>query len=244
MSGHSKWAKTHRKKEATDAKRGAIFTKMGNLITIAAKEGGSDMESNFKLRLAVEKAKSNNMPKDNIERAIKRGTGGNGEGVILEEITYEGFGPGGSTFVIETITDNKNRTVSDVKSALTKNGGQLGGPNSVLWQFERKGYISIDNSQLEGKDPDELELNLIDAGAQDITKDEDSLEVYTAPDALQKVEENIKKLGIEIQESSLSYRAKDETKIDDQSIKEKIEKLYSALDDIEDVNNIYINASW
>ncbi|MDO8669474.1 MAG: YebC/PmpR family DNA-binding transcriptional regulator [Candidatus Buchananbacteria bacterium] len=244
MSGHSKWAKVHRQKTVTDAKRGAIFTKLGNLVTIAAKEGGADVESNFKLRLAVEKARQANMPKDNIDRAIKRGAGtGDGKN-ILEEITYEVFGPAGSVFIVETITDNKNRTVSDLKNILGKNNGQLGGPNSVLWQFERKGVILIDKNQLSGKSLDDLELGLIDAGAEDISKNDEGWEVITATDKLQDIEKNIKDLNISTQESSLGFKPKDDLIISDPAIQEKVEKLYSALEDLDDVNNIYTNASW
>jgi len=241
MSGHSKWAKVHRQKTATDAKKGAIFTKLGNLITVAAKEGGGDLNSNFKLRLAVEKARIANMPKDNIERAIKRGTGAGGDKLILEEITYEGFGPAGTTFVVETITDNKNRTVSEIKTAFSKNGGQLAGPNSVLWQFERNGLIYITSDQLRNKDLDQLELDLIDAGAQDIKKVTDEWEIVTAPDHLQIVEKSIKSLGFNINESVLGYRAKEEITITDEIILEKINKLYSAIEDVDDVSNIYTN---
>ena len=240
MSGHSKWAKTHRQKAATDAKRGAIFTKLGNLITIAASEGGGDdMDSNFKLRLAVEKARAANMPKDNIQRAIDRGTGKGNDGVSLEEATYEAFGPDNSAFIIEAVTDNKNRTISDIKIALNKNGGNLAGPNSVAWQFDRKGLITINT---ENKNKDELELGVIDAGADDISKDNENneWEVITPPDSLQVVEENIKKLDIEISDSILGYKAKDEITTDSP---EKIEKLFDALDDIDDVTNIYTNVA-
>jgi len=243
MSGHSKWAKVHRQKTATDAKRGAIFTKLGNLITVATKEGGNDIENNFKLRLVVEKARAANMPKDNIERAIKRGAGlGDGKNV-LEEITYEIFGPQGSAFIVETITDNKNRTISDLKSTLSKNNGQLGGPNSVIWQFDRLGIILIDIDQLANKNLDDLELSLIDTGAQDIIKSADGWEVITDMDQLQTVEKNIKNLGININESSLGYKPKDGLTITDSVIKEKIEKLYNALDDLDDINNIYSNVN-
>ncbi|NCN07792.1 YebC/PmpR family DNA-binding transcriptional regulator [Candidatus Falkowbacteria bacterium] len=244
MSGHSKWAKVHRQKSVADSKKGAVFTKLGNLITIAAKEGGGDTENNFKLRLAVEKARAANMPKDNIERAIKRGAGtGDGKNV-LEEITYEVFGPNNSLFIIETITDNKNRTVSDLKTVLSKNNGQLGGPNSVIWQFERKGIILIDNSQIFNINTEDLELNLIDAGAEDIKKSDDGLEIITASDKLQEVEKNIKKLNIEINESLLGFKPKDELNIIDQDAQDKIEKLYNTIDDLDDVNNIYTNANW
>lgn len=241
MSGHSKWAKVHRQKTATDAKKGAVFTKLGNLITLAAKEGGGDLESNFKLRLAVEKAKGANMPKDNIERAIKRGGGGGGEGVVLEEITYEGFGPAGSIFVVETITDNKNRTVSEVKSAFSKNGGQLAGANSVLWQFEKKGLIFIGSEQLKNKNWEQLELDLIDAGAEDIKKNADEWKIITTPDRWPVAEKNIKALNIGIGESLLGYQAKKEIIITDKIILEKINKLDSALKELDDVSNIYTN---
>lgn len=244
MSGHSKWAKVHRQKTVTDAKKGAIFTKLGNLITIAAKEGSSDIENNFKLRLAVEKARQANMPKDNIERAIKRGAGSGDGKNTLEEITYEIFGPGGSLFIVEAITDNKNRTVSDLKTILGKNGGQLGGPNSVLWQFKRSGLILIDQNQLTNKNLDDLELNLIDAGADDINKSEDGWEIITAPDKLQAVESNLKKINIDIKESSLGFKPKDVLNVTDQILQEKIEKLYGALEEIDDINNIYTNAQW
>ena len=242
MSGHSKWAKTHRQKEATDAKRGAIFTKIGHLITMAAKESGSDLESNFKLRLVVDKARAANMPKDNIQRAINRGTGEGGDGAVLEEATYEAFGPGGSTFIIETITDNKNRTITDVKIAVSKNGGQMGGANSVSWQFERKGLIIVDNEQIKDKNADELELELIDAGAEDISRKED-LEIITVADQLQVVTENLKKLEIEVKESSLIYKAKEELQIEDETVSKKIANLYEAIDNVDDVVNIYTNAN-
>jgi len=242
MSGHSKWAKTHRKKEVADAKRGAIFTKFGNAITLAAKQGGSDLDSNFSLRLIVEKARAANMPKDNIDKAIKRGTGEGGNGAVLEEATYEAFGPRGTTFIIETITDNKNRTITDVKIAVSKNGGQMGGANSVAWMFERKGSITIDP---QNKNQDELELSVIDAGAEDIDKHaEDEWEIFTAADQLQNVITHLKDSGIAISESSLTYRAKEEIPITDEGTKERIERIYSALDDLDDVNNIYTNATW
>lgn len=245
MSGHSKWAKTHRQKAVTDAKRGAIFTKLANLITIAVKEGKSgDLESNFKLRLVVDKARAANMPKDNIDRAIKRGTGTGGEGVTLEENIYEVFGPINTTFIVETITDNKNRTIADLKSVLNKNGGQLGGLNTVLWQYNRLGLIFIDQDKLAGKDLDELELALIDAGADDLIKSEDEWEVITAPDRLQEVEKNIKQLKLEIRESAIGYRAKNELRIEKLEDQERIAKLYGVLEDLDDVNNIYTNATW
>lgn len=239
MSGHSKWAKTHRKKEVADSKKGAIFTKLGNLITIAAKQGGTDIDGNFQLRLEVDKAKAANMPKENIERAIKRGGGGT-DGVNLEEVTYEIIGPSGTAFIAESITDNKNRTVSNLKSALNKNGVQLGGPNSALWMFERKGLIIITPSG----SADELELAIIDAGAQDIIQEDEEWEIYTQSEDLQKVEKVIKSLNIEVKESNLTYKAKDEINVTDPVLQEKVERIYSVIDDLEDINNVYTNANW
>ena len=238
MSGHSKWATTHRTKEAADAKRGAAFTKISNLITLAARAGGGDSESNFQLRLAMEKAREANMPKANIEKAISRGTGG-GEAGSLAEVVYEIIGPAGSTFVVEAVTDNKNRTVGELKAAINKNGGQLGGPNSALWMFKRQGEIIIEAPTGEA---DEWELKIIDAGAEDLVIGETEWEIYSAPEALPKVAEAIKAIGLTVKESSLIYRPKEELKIDDPETREKIQKLYAVLDDLEDVNNIYTNA--
>ncbi len=244
MSGHSKWAKTHRQKAATDAKRGAIFTKLGNLITIAAKEGSGDLETNFKLRLAIEKAKSANMPKDNIDRAIKRGTGEGSEGAIFEELIYEVFGPANSGFVVEAITDNKNRTLSDLKTVLNKNGGQLGAAGSVMWMFERLGVIVILTSELANHNKDELELSIIDAGAQDIIKDDQGWEIRTQVTDLQPVTTAIEQLGLQVEDSSLAYIAKEELSIKNNEDQQKIDRLMEVLDEIDDVTNVYTNATW
>lgn len=241
MSGHSKWATTHRQKEAKDAKRGAIFTKLGNLITIAAREGGGDLDTNFKLRLAVDKAKAANLPKDNIDRAIKRGAGADKD-AHLEEIAYEVFGPAGATFIAEAITDNKNRTSADIKTALNKAGGQLGGQNSVMWMFARQGLIVIDQHDLPNN-PEELELKIIDAGAQDIIKD-DSWEIYTAPDQLQKTITQLKSLNLTIKESGLVYVPKKELILTDPESQAKVEKIFSALENCDDINNVYTNVNW
>lgn len=243
MSGHSKWATTHRQKSATDAKRGVVFTKISNLITMAARASGGDINANFKLRLAVEKARAANVPKDKIEKAIIRGTGG-GEKSNLEEAAYEALGPAGSAFIIEVITGNKNRAVAEIKNILNKNGGQLGGPNSVLWLFERKGIITIGLEGMMAKNLDEFELKLIDTGAQEIIKNEKEWEIYTLPNELQKTEKKIKNLGVEIKESSLAYIAKRDLTIADDGNREQIEKLFSALEDLDDVANVYTNANW
>jgi len=244
MSGHSKWAKIHRKKGVADAKRGAAFTKAGNLISLAAKQGGGDLNANFKLRLAVEKARSVNMPKDKIENAIARGAGTADDGAILEETTYEIFGPKGTAFVVEAITDNKNRTLSDIKLVLNKASGNLADSGSTMWMFERRGVIMIAKNELAGPDEDETELKLIDAGADNIIKEPDELEIHTPADKLQETINNIQKLDIKIQDSSLAYIAKEELKIEETDIQEKIEKLFTAIGELDDVNNIYTNASY
>jgi len=235
MSGHSKWSTIKRQKGAADAKRGALFTKLGNAITIAAKEGGGDIDSNFSLRLAIDKAKSANMPKDNIERAIKRGTGELDDGKKIEDITYEGFGPDGIAFMIEALTDNRNRTSSSMKHILTKYGGSLGGPNSVAWMFNQIGIIRIN------KINEDLELELIDAGATDIKKDEDGVAVFTKPNDLKKVKSFLEQKQINVEYAEIEQIPKDSVNISDE-IKEKLEKIFAELDEDGDVNNYYTNA--
>jgi YebC/PmpR family DNA-binding regulatory protein len=244
MSGHSKWATTHRQKSLADAKKGATFTKIANLIIIAAKQGGGDLDANFSLRLAVDKAKAANMPKDNIERAIKRGTGEGGESKNFEEVTYEIFGPAGSIFIAEAITDNKNRTVSDLKAVLNRHGGQLGALNSVSWMFERKGVIILDSTSLAGKNQDDLELSLIDAGAADIIKEADTWEIQTAPDKLNAVVVALKNEGLEAKESGLQYLSKNDVTISNPEDQARVENFYNLLDDLDDINSVYTNANW
>jgi len=234
MSGHSKWAQIHRQKGAADAKRGALFTKLGNAITMATKSGGGDPETNFKLRLAIDQAKIANLPKDNIERAIKRGIGELAGGKI-EEVTYEGFGPYGIPIIIESLTDNRNRTSSNIKHLLDKYGGSLGGPNSVSWMFEQKGIIRID------KIDEKIELELIDAGAQDIQKDDDGVAIYTTPNELEKIKKLLEKKGIKIQYSELERIAKDKKELTDGE-KINVQKLFDELDGDENVSNYYSNA--
>lgn len=246
MSGHSKWHKIQHKKGANDAKRGAIFTKLGNAVTVAAKMGGGDPDMNFSLRLAIDRAKAANMPKDNIERAIKRGTG-EGGGATLETVTYEGFlpagrhgGPNQIPIIIEALTDNKNRTVSEVKHILEKNGGSMAGPGSVMWMFQRLGALTINNQQPTKNNLEELELELIDAGAEDVQVEDEEILIYTKPEELQKVKENIEKLGIQIESASIEYVAKEKVDISDEQ-GEKIQKLFDALDENDDVGDYYTN---
>jgi YebC/PmpR family DNA-binding regulatory protein len=239
MSGHSKWATIKRAKGAADAKRASLFTKLARAITVAAKEKGGDPESNFSLRLAIEKAKAANMPKDNIERAIKRGTG-EIQGEEIEEIIYEGFGPGGTALIIKALTDNRNRTSQSMKHLLSKYGGSLGGPNSVMWQFEQKGVIRLDLDKLAAKNLEELELTIIDLGAQDIKKEADSWVIYTKVEDLQKVNKGIEALSIEVEYADLEYIAKEKIELEP-DLQEKNQKLFIALDEDEDIDDYYTN---
>lgn len=239
MSGHSKWATTKRAKFATDAKKAAIFTKLSKIITVAARDKGGDPDTNFSLRLAIDKAKAANMPKDNIERAIKRGTG-ELQGEAIDEIIYEGFGPGKIAVVVKVLTDNRNRASQNIKHIFAKYNGSLGGPNSVMWQFEHKGVIRLENEQLAGKDLDELELQIIDLGAQDIKKTADSLIIYTKIEDLQTVSKGLEKMGFALDYAENDYVAK-ETASPSAEEKEKIAVFLEALDDDEDVDDYYTN---
>lgn len=241
MSGHSKWATTKRAKFATDAKRAAIFTKLSRVITVAARDKGGDPETNFSLRLAIEKAKDANMPKDNIERAIKRGTG-ELAGEAIEEVVYEGFGPAKIAVIVKVLTDNRNRASQNIKHLFSKHGGALGGPNSVSWQFEHKGIIRLDNEQLSGKNLDDLELQIIDLGAQDIKKAEDSLIIYTKTDDLHKVSKGLEGLGFKIEYAEMEYVPKELVKLSAED-KEKAERFFEAMDEDEDVDDYYTNLS-
>ena len=243
MSGHSKWSKIQHKKGKADAQRGNLFTKLCKGITMAAKEGGGDADMNFSLRMAVDKAKANNVPKDNIDRSIKKGTGELKDGEEIQEIIYEGYGPGGIAVLVETLTDNKNRTVSEVKNAFTKHNGSVGGPGSVQWQFERMGVVVISNEQstINNLNHDDLELALIEAGASDILEFDEHLEIRCPMDTFQSVLEALKGSGIsEPEDAGLKWVAKEEVAVDADTT-EKMETLYDALDELDDVNEIYTN---
>ena len=233
MSGHSKWAQIKRKKGATDAKRGAIFTKLARSITVAAKSG-ADPEANFQLRMAVEQAKAANMPKDNIERAIAKASGANKE--QLEQVIYEVFGPGGVAILIDVLTDNRNRSASEIKHILSEHGGSMAGPGSVKWMFDLRGVTRV--KKPAGK-RDELELKLIDAGVEDIEEEDENLVIYSSPEKLKNI---IKALGeIEPEYSGLEWIAKERVKVEDKAAQERLEKLYNALDQAEDVNDYSTN---
>jgi len=237
MSGHSKWASIRHKKGAADSKRAALFTKLSKAITVAARDGGNP-EFNFSLRTAIDKALAGNMTKDRIDTAIKRGTGEIAGGII-EEVIYEGYGPGGAAVLIEALTDNRNRTSASIKFAFTKHGGSLGSQGSVQWMFERKGVV-----RASGKDEltDEDQLALMDAGAEDIDKD-DGLHVFTSVDTdLAKIRDAADSLGLKIEDAGLEWVAKDETEADE-STKGALTKLFETFDEDEDVSNIYSNVS-
>ncbi len=236
MSGHSKWHTIKHKKGALDAKRGKIFTKLIKEITVAARTGGGDEAANARLRKAVTDAKGANMPNDTIDRAVKRGTG-DLEGVNYEEITYEGYGIGGVAVLIETLTDNRNRTVAEIRHLFSKNGGNLGESGSVAWMFDKKGYIVVDKA---AKSEDELFDIAIEAGADDVQEDGDSFEILTAPENFEAVSEAIKKAGIEPEAAEVSMIPQNYIHLEGNDARAML-KLYEALEDHDDVQNVYAN---
>ena len=242
MSGHSKWHNIQAHKGKQDKMRSNAFTKVARYITVAAREGGGDQLMNFSLRLAVEKAKAINMPRDNIERSIKKGTGELNDGTTLEEIVYEGFGPGGVAVIIETMTDNKNRTVGEIKNLISKHGGSLAGPGSVRWQFSRLGVVRIDSSRLSviSNQQSDFELTLIDAGAEDIIKSDFGIEVRCLVSRFQKVVEIVKSFGVELAESGIEWVAKENIDLDEDQGRKMVE-LYEALEENDDVKAVYTN---
>lgn len=232
MAGHSKWATTKRQKGINDAKRAAVFTRLGNLIAIAAR-GGADPTMNSALAMAIEKAKAANMPASNIQRAIDRV--GDKNSATVEEITYEAIGPAGVAIIIEVATDNRNRTLPEVKSTLTKNGGRLADPGSVMFQFTRKGVIRV---QAQGE---EALLQVLEAGAEDAVEEENELIVYTDQKDLAKVRSQILEQGLAITSADLQYVANQQLEVDDEETNQKIIKLLEAIDDLDDITNIYTN---
>lgn len=233
MSGHSKWATTHRQKAVVDAKRGAIFTKLGNQIAIAAR-GGTDPTLNASLAMAIEKAKAANMPSANIQRAIDRVADKNA--AALEEITYEGYGPGGVGIIIETATDNRNRTLPEVKTALVKNGGRIADAGSVAFQFTRKGVITVEGTG------EELLLQVLDAGAEDAVEEDGELIVYTELKDLASVRNKLVEQGLKVKDAELRYIANTPVEIADSETAQKLMKVVDALDDLDDVVNVHTNA--
>ncbi|MDX6650222.1 MAG: hypothetical protein QOI91_2919 [Solirubrobacteraceae bacterium] len=236
MSGHSKWASIKHKKAVVDARRGQAFTKLARAITVAAREGGGDPESNATLGNAVQKARDASMPKDNIERAIAKGTGEGADADAIESVLYEGYGPGGVALLIEALTDNRNRTSSDVRHALTKHGGTLGEPGSVAYLFEKRGVIVVDASRYS---EDDL-IAAIDAGAEDVSVDDDVFEVVAAPGDLAAVRAALEAAGVEIQSAELTQQPSTRVPVEDEQAATLI-RLIEALEENDDVNAVHAN---
>lgn len=239
MSGHSKFANIKHKKERNDAAKGKIFTIIGREIAIAVKEGGADPNNNSKLRDVIAKAKASNMPNDTIERGIKKAAG-DGSGANYESITYEGYGPGGTAIIVRTLTDNKNRTAADVRAAFTKGGGNIGTPGCVSFMFDEKGQIIIDKEECD-MDPDDLMMEVLDAGAEDFKEEEDSYEVITDPAAFQEVEEALKAKGIPMAEAEVTMIPQNYVTLTDEGVIGQLNRILDMLDASDDVQNVYHN---
>ncbi len=239
MSGHSKWATIKRKKAVLDAKRGKVFTKLIKEISVAVRQGGPDVNGNPRLRLVVDNARGANMPQDNIDRAIKKASG-ELEGVNYLEITYEGYGPAGVAIMIESVTDNKNRTVAEVRHLLSKYGGGIGEAGSVAWMFDRKGVVTL---ATQGKTEDDLMEIVLDAGADDLSTEEDFFEVTSSIESFETVRKAIAEKGLHIDNASLQWLAKNTITVSGEEA-EKVMKLIDALEDCEDVQNVYSNADF
>jgi YebC/PmpR family DNA-binding regulatory protein len=237
MSGHSKWHTIKHKKGAADAKRGKVFTRLIKELTVAARGGGGDPDMNPRLRTIVAEAKAVNMPADNIKRAIQRGTG-ELPGISYEEITYEGYGPGGAALIIETLTDNKNRTVGEMRHLLGKHGGNLAAENSVVWMFDRKGYIVVEKTKA---DEDTLMAAALDAGADDLRDDGDSWEVLSAPESFQRVLEAVKALNIEPGAAELAFLPQNYVKLEGKPAQQMV-KLMEAIEEHDDTKKVWSNA--
>ena len=236
MSGHSKWSQIKRQKGANDVKRGAIFTKMTREIMLAAREGGGDPEGNFRLRLAMDRARAVNVPLANIQRAIDRATGG-ADGAQVESIVYEGYGPGGVSIMVEAATDSRNRTAAEVRAAFTRHNGKLGESGSVQWLFEQKGIIEVDAA---GRDADEIELAAIDAGAEDVERDGSLVIVYTAPHRFEAVKRALEARTLKIADAEVSMRPSNTVRLEGEQAK-KVIGLVEALEDLDDVQKVHAN---
>jgi YebC/PmpR family DNA-binding regulatory protein len=236
MSGHSKWSQIKRQKGANDAKRGALFTKLTREIITAARQGGGDVDANYRLRMAVDQARANSMPADNIKRAVERATGAGADAEQYEEVTYEGFGPGSVAVIVAAMTDNRNRTASEIRSAFSKSGGSL---SPVAWQFEQKGLISV---PLKGRDPDEVSLAAIDAGASDVSSpDGGAVVVYTEPADLESVRKALTGAGYEPDSAELSMEPTTRVEVTDEKAARQVLLFMERLEDLDDVQNVYAN---
>lgn len=237
MSGHSKWSTIKRKKAVTDSKRGAVFTRLAREIAMTAREGGGNPDTNFTLRLAIDKARSENMPSDNIERAIKRGTGEDKDSASLDQVTYEGFGPHGIAMMVEAVTDNRNRTVSDLRHIFSRYGGNLGESGSVGWQFDRVAFFAFD---AQGKSEEELFELVVDAGADDIWYEDGQVEVTGPVEAFKKIGDALKKAGIKVDDAGLRMQAKQELELSpDESV--QVMRMVEALEELDDVQSAAYN---
>jgi len=237
MSGHSKWSTIKRKKGAADAKRGAVFTRLTRELVMAARDGGGDPESNFQLRLAIDKARAENMPKDNIERAIKRGTGEDKEGATFEELTLEGYGPHGSALMVSCVTDNRNRTIAELRHAFSKAGGNLAEPGAVGWQFDRKSYFSFPASQFSYEKA--FDLGVV-AGADDVVDGGDTIEIYGPVESFKTIADSLHQVHVQPEESGLRMIPKQELELDvDGTL--QVMKLIEAIEDLDDVQDVFHN---
>ncbi len=236
MAGHSKWAQIKRQKGAADAKRGQLFTKLAREISVAARLGGPDPDANFRLRMAIQKARAENMPNDNIKRAIERATS-DGGGDNYDEIYYEGFGPGGAAIMVKALTDNRNRTVGEVRSVFTRAGGNLGESGSVGYLFDQFGLITVN---ADGADPDDLALLAIDAGAEDIKTEDGTVEIYIAPTALKAVQDALAAQGVRIEDAGITMQPKTTLSLDEEGTLKGV-RLLERLEDLDDVQEVYSN---
>ena len=236
MSGHSKWAQIKRSKGAADAKRGQVFTKLGRELAVAVREGGPNPDMNPRLRLAMDRARAANMPVDTIDRAVKRAAGG-GEGATLEQITYEGYGPGGAALFVEVLTDNRNRAVADVRNAFSRGGGSLGEAGCVAWLFDQRGVLTVETA---GRDPEEIELSAIDAGADDVRADGEVVEVYTAPTDLEAVRTALEDNGATVSAAEIAMIPKTSIELSDKEAGAVL-RLMERLEDLDDVQKVSTN---
>jgi YebC/PmpR family DNA-binding regulatory protein len=237
LAGHSKWAQIKRKKGATDAKRGQLFSKLTRAIIVASRDGGPDPAGNLALQNAIEKAREASMPKENIERAIARGSGASGDGAAYETVTYEGYGPAGVAVYVEAVTDNRNRTAADVRSIFTKSDGSLGESGSVAWLFERRGVVLVDGEA----DEDELLLAAADGGADDVEREGDSWRVSSAPESLATVREAVTAAGFPVESADLTLVPRTTVELADESAARKLIRLMDALEENDDVQDVYAN---
>jgi YebC/PmpR family DNA-binding regulatory protein len=237
LAGHSKWAQIKHKKKATDAKRGQMFSKLARAIIVAAKEGGPDPAGNLALQNAIEKAKSYSMPKENIERAIARGAGTDGGADAYEPVVYEGYGPAGVAVIVETLTDNRNRTASDVRHAFTKHDGNLGAAGSVAWLFERRGVVLVEGSA----DEETVMLAAADAGADDVEHDGSSYSVTSPPEAVSAVRQALEDAGLTVESVEVALQPKTTVHIDDENAARKVVRLMDTLEEIDDVQDVFAN---